>query len=371
MKRILSILMIAMLLAGCAAAPSDDALIPYDAHFPADQSYLGGYLSTPNVLFCVAMQRVYFCPTGDTEFYPLCGKPDCDHTTKNCNAWLESGLSLGYHKGRLYSVVSSQTGSAQILISMDLTGADHRDELELPVITYSNGEHGSASAYEFHENRLIYMMEAADTYQPYEEQIGKIVLVDLDTLELTEAFSELMAQHAQADFYPKAVGSCLYARVRLPQPDGSVEQWLMELNMDTDETRKLVRFEGVNDWYAEEDTLYWFKHGEGFMEYDVKTGALRNRCLPADDLFFAGWTDDLICGCCMREDWMEGELYFFSRDYTLLDQLSLTDGVFPCRYGDDRILFTDPSAPLIHMPTCWLDCADVGSGKLLLHKLGE
>ena len=48
---------------------------------------------------------LFFCPSGENAFYPLCSKPDCKHNDQNCNAYIGRGIPcFGYFDHALYSV---------------------------------------------------------------------------------------------------------------------------------------------------------------------------------------------------------------------------------------------------------------------------
>ena len=370
--RVISLFLLVFLLAGCAKMPDmSRVLIPYDASYPMDQASWENYLSTDSVIYHRAKNLLRFCPEGDTAFYPLCGKPNCAHTNADCNAWLHGGSGLGYHKGRLYAVTAAEEGDCcGALVSLDPTGENRRDELAIPSIHYSDGTSGCAAYFRFHEDKLICFLEAS-AEEPYEEQINKILIVDLDTMKTAEPFTPLLSRHARVGFDAQIAGDHIYARTELPMQDGSTELWMMELDMDSGKTAQLERAEQTSTWYAENNRLYAFKASDGFEEYDLQTGKSQNCGLPVAELQAAVWSGDLICGIGTRsEDLQETTIYFFNREYELLDQIHLTDGIMPCYYGKDLILLRSRNDPTIGRPTHWLDRSAIGSGKLELRPIG-
>lgn len=56
----------------------------------------------------------------------LCGKPECEHTNKNCNAYIENGWGTQYYNGYLYTVVKNNTG--YMLTKISVNGSE-REEL--------------------------------------------------------------------------------------------------------------------------------------------------------------------------------------------------------------------------------------------------
>lgn len=362
-----------ILLSACSKAADyrEPGMLDKQAVYPMDQASWENYLTTEQAVYHRENNLLTFCPAGDTRFYPLCGKPNCDHTTPDCNAWLDGGNGLGCHRGRLYTVVNSDGYEHMAkLVSLAPNGEDRRDELELEGIRGTDGSIRGATYYRFHENRLIVCFDP-DWDAPYEEQRGAIRIVDLETLKVTEPFGELMARHAWVQIDFKAAESCLYANVELPQSDGSTELWMLELNMDTGETRELFPSENVFNWYAQGNTLYFVEDQKCFSEYDLTTGTKRTIPLPVDELRSAVRTDDLIVATGKRsEDRTEMNVYFLDRDYRLLDQLRLTDGLVPCYYGKNRILFINTHGGEDFTPTHYLARSAIGSGMLELQPLG-
>lgn len=350
----------------------DLSLIDEQAVFPMDQTSWENYLTTEQAIYHREDKLLTFCPKGDTHFYPLCGKPNCDHTTPDCNAWLENGNGLGCHGGRLYAVVGSEEiGSVGKLISMKPNGEDRRTELELQGLRTSSGSVRDPSYFRFHQNRLLCFFDP-DFTEPYEQQLGGLQIIDLTTLELTEPFTGLMAQHAWVGIDARAAGNLLYASTELPQSDGSVEHWLLEMNMDTGAVRKLTRSENIFMWYAERNMLYYVEDQKCFVEYDLTTDEKRTIPLPVDELRLATVSGDLIIATGERsEDRTEMNLFFLDRAYHLLDEIHLTDKIVPCFYGKDRILFIDSRGGENYTPTAYLDRAAIGSGNLKLTPIGS
>ena len=69
---------------------------------------------------------------GSDTFIPLCGRPDCPHTTADCNAYLYAGSALSYYGGYLYAVSGDGPEAKSCrLVRMDPDGTNRITVLDL------------------------------------------------------------------------------------------------------------------------------------------------------------------------------------------------------------------------------------------------
>ena len=53
---------------------------------------------------------ILYTDNGSDTFIRLCGRPDCAHTTEDCNAYIKGGKILSYYGGYLYVVTEEDGG---------------------------------------------------------------------------------------------------------------------------------------------------------------------------------------------------------------------------------------------------------------------
>ena len=95
---------------------------------------------------------LFFCPSGETAFYPLCGKPDCKHIDQNCNAYISRSLPcLGYFDHALYSVDLPVKSNEIELIKMNLDGTDHQVVATVDLSSFKNPGY----SFCFHPGKLL------------------------------------------------------------------------------------------------------------------------------------------------------------------------------------------------------------------------
>ncbi len=92
---------------------------------------------------------------------PLCSNIDCDHKTKDCEAYISSDMCLSgkiwYHNQRIYMI--ERTDEKDILVSYDKTMRDKKEEKTLSIDGYSvNGNSNNACV----SNGKLYYMLSGD-----------------------------------------------------------------------------------------------------------------------------------------------------------------------------------------------------------------
>lgn len=88
---------------------------------------------------CGTEDVVYFCSNSKPYIFyidkatgitgPLCGKPECKHNSKDCNAYADPDCGLSIYNDRIYWV--ERSGVKNIIFSCGLDGTDHRTEREM------------------------------------------------------------------------------------------------------------------------------------------------------------------------------------------------------------------------------------------------
>ena len=195
---------------------------------------------------------------------------------------------------------------------------------------------------------------------------------------------ELVSEESAASLLCGMI-ACHHDKVFLEAFDGEGcfsfnDQRLLEMNLQTRETRTVTTgyFDGL---YVTDSTVYYFEPDEkeveknygttyknvdtpGFREYDCKSGITRNCGMPWEDMLAIQSDPDYIyVGGYTRKD-NSFLLYILSRDYALVDQISLSRDLCPTFVSSDRLYFcTDMGLGPIGY---YLDKSEIGSHKLSL-----
>lgn len=378
MKRIftLCLALVLCLLPGCGQAAltsqdSDAASLSSGAFRQQDASYYffetaeGSYYYNP----LMENRKVYFSETGAHTFYLLCGKPDCNHSDENCNAFID--YAVGFYGDKLYSVVNvdDEFGGYFQLVCMNKDGTNHKQITRLEEPTYADGSSGGRFDWYFHGGYLFYTIvpviagEAASCYK-----------VKLETGEITRLFEESLDKYTYLSRDCIFSGDCLY----LAGSDERTEAVTMyQGNLETNEWKPLMDWDYYGYYRPSvfEDTMYYYKKGIGLCEYDLASGeetlklettfGIAQVTYDSGHIYVCATDSDWDCGVD-PDDW-EYAFYVYDRNYQLLDEMPLE------KIGIARPIFQYVASDAIYFSamnsgkiTHYIDPQTIGTGKMEL-----
>ena len=311
----------------------------------------------------VYLNLIFFAPSGQKEFFPLCGKPNCLHDSSDCNAY--NGFGFGYYEGHFYSTVPNVFDGCIDVVRMNLDGTDHK------VVTKIDTPDGNRFQSKVHRGKM-YILLSPDGALPLMEQIDRLIVLDLETMEQSEPFVELFTEGNAftcdfQNFYEDKI--YINALTRGPQTDLNADSFrYIELDTTTGGYRDLFELP-ICIPYIEGGTCYYVEMGKGFRERRLDTGEIREIDFPTVEGRWALYDKDYIylTGVGRNSD-QERTLYFLTRDYQLVDQIDLTDGENLSDVSSARLYFSK----IADMPepfTACLDKSQIGSGKLELQPI--
>lgn len=300
-------------------APTEDSQANLRNYFV--ETEMGYYYQNNNL--------IYFSQRGDSSFFPLCNKPNCTHDNENCNAWC--GIAFGYYNDALYSVLLEGALGKFNLVKMNLDGTDHT------VVTHLDANQGGGFQFYFHHGKL-YIYASPDLNLPLDDQTDRLIILNLSDYSQTEPFIDFFHagnRFSIISFYKDKL--YVFAENNLSQDS----QCILELNAETGEVRELLSLE-LGILYATDSTLFYLEPNVGFREYNLESGEIKDCGLPIKDAWWAAYDVDYIylMGYGRNND-NDHTLYFLSRDYELLDQIDLTNGLYYNYAASDRLYFSN------------------------------
>jgi len=346
---------------------------------PEDRNQSFGALSfveTTDGYYFGCNSLVYFCPRGGDVFLPLCCKPNCEHRDRNCNAWVELS-AFGYYDGALYAV-SAKPDSEVFkleLIKIKMDGTDHQvvaeEKLDVPT--------DSSYRFYFHHGKLFVQTSTAESVicsgLPLDQREDHLIVLDLSDYSQREPFSEYI--EITPTFYRDKVYG-YEGRYEIETEPSK----LLELDTATGEVRTLIPDVAGPSIYVSDSTLYYFEEdysldngdddtdfeegNPGFREIDLKTGAIKDCGMPLEDIWWASYGADYIYAHSYPMDSGDYKLYILSREYELLDQITLHGDQYICGEASDRAFILDHDSQYRFRITHYIEKSKIGSGELKL-----
>ena len=384
MKRILSFFLVVILLLGATSCGQEDmeeaakttesthgegiAPVSYMPEFPRRDQTSGQFIETEQGYYKLENEMIMFCPAGENTFFKLCGKPDCNHSDENCNAY--GGLAIGYYDGQLYSALLSPEGDCQ-LVRMNPDGTEHEIVCVFPMPVYPDGTSGGGLVFHFC-NGAVYHILQGKIYSYYR--------ADLKTGKITQHFTDT------EDLSSKTVCMGLKVAVDPAEPDifyadyydGPTDTYrLARLDWANDTIEVLDAFINTPCFAVDNGTLYYYCNpsnsygyaydGEsGFIEYNYAEGVARRVFDPGVDGESARFDDTYIyLRERMLEDSKERVIYVYDYDYQLVDKLVLDKSLCYFCTANNKIYLIDVRFSTYKI-VCYFERSQLGTGEIEL-----
>ena len=313
---------------------------------------------------------ILYADNGSDTFIRLCGRPDCNHTTEDCNAYVKGGKMLSYYGGYLYVVTEADEGSPMSkksqLIRINPDGTDR-------VVVADFGEFAKEQGCDYAQCDMV-----TDGYCIFQ------------TCKWVENPDKSMSGRAQATYYYKLDGSMeqpekvdskgmiMYtcADVILtyhPESEnggqyGSYWDW----DPETDSLTFLTDHPGEPGWFGETEA-YYFK--DGAVRHLTYATGKEEVVIQTDlqgDYYACCFPDCIVVVSNSVKASSDKNLYIYNWDF---EHIATVPFEFSGKmlYGQaiigetvDRILLTQSS--IFPVPTHYIDKAELGSGNVQLHE---
>ena len=330
------------------------------------ESSVARYLETPYGIYTLDSDRyIYYSEKGNTKYVKLCNRPDCNHSTANCNAYT-SAYKIGYYKNKIYYVSNNS------LSCMDMDGTNHMGlktlyEFPDPNLGYFHNGYfyyiitkGGTPGSPGNVDNNLYRVKIDDNSKP------EIVLTDDIILNAQMFFVADESIYLTINNFVTSPGCYLYS-----------------FSIETKTMSKITDYwSGYGATYFNEDYGYCYRANEGIYKYSVAT----NEIALEKEIKF---DNHGICGARFYSDYIylihelsddprvnpmqDQILYIYDWDFNLIDSIKF-DHVVPNRIGG---FVTDVGDYIIYS-SCWskkpdyyIDKSEIGTGNLMFHKIED
>lgn len=210
---------------------------------------------------------IYYYSKTSKELELLCGKPECDHNTEGCNAYINSTMGIQYYNGFLY-VVSAE--EKFMLKKLTLDGSERENIGSLFVggdlIEYDNS--GNSIFWIIHKGYIYYTYSASasiiseDTY--YLNNSNYLFRMSLEGDKKPEC---IMKFPYTSYWHLKGIGSYVYITT---WDKNSVGRNLYRYNLETENLEWLESLgDNIKDCTEKDGLIYYMQTNEENSEFKL------------------------------------------------------------------------------------------------------
>ena len=387
-KKLISAVLLCTVLVGCSnsnALPDTSSESSEPSNCPISTMRTGterqGIKTYGNSFECTETGLYFMCNVGEEAWLlyadhdsdtviKLCGRPDCDHTGSDCNAYFDNAIGVCYYNGFLYTYDSKSMQSGGDLIRMNLDGTERVTVYNTSSFAQANGYKSVGQPKIF--NGVLFLAfnkidENGETISDggYYKLDGSMNEPKIDTFwELTmKADGESFIGVVDSDKESKLLVYGIW------EPEkGAVAELFRSENMHT---RGYIGTKA--EYYIEDGIIIENNYDEGKKEL-VDTGLKGNYqlvCFPDCMVAYEYLSDEeLQQGVTLNEatfhfyDWNYNDLGSVKTNYPF-DETILATGLI-CGETPDRIFLTDN---FYYIPRYYINKSDFGTGNIEIHPL--
>ena len=376
MKKLLALALCVLLLTGCTyevpetTAPSEPE---YIGSSPVPNIRTGIYrqgISTFNNGFESTDTGYYFLYTSMNGTYllygehdsdtiiKLCGRPDCAHDNRSCNACFDLAFNVCYYEGHLY--VLDVAGGGVVLYRIDPDGTNRVKVMDTASLSGYNGSYAPI----INNGMLHFALTKLDESG---NQIYHYYYYKLDgSMEEPERAPDM------APTYCDGYNQFLSGESSTGEPRQGLYLWDTEANEAvylTDKPEQWAYWATESAYYVDDGIIYQSVYGESEAQVVFDTG-LRG------ELRLHGFPD---CFVLSRDNYEESKatwsetLFFYDWEFNSFGQVELDYPVYfdinynmICGETENRIYL---AAHSIGIPEYYIDKSDFDSGHIKLHPL--
>jgi len=324
---------------------------------------IGKYLETPyGAYYCSFDGYLYYSEKGNTKYIRLCNKPDCNHNSMDCNAYISrSAIGIGYYDNKIYYAVWNN------IYCMDMDGSNHKRVKTLYEVYDSNFGF-------FHNGYFYYVITKGGCLGAIGNDDNNLYRAKVDDDSKPEIVLTNDAILKISLFMIDDDNIYIIANI----PDNSKFVSLYSYSTISKSWSELSdAFGGPSAYYIIDDTGYCYINNKGFYEIDIDTKEMKqmkalefenegicSALYYLDYIYLIHYTNEPF-------NFLNQILYIYDWDYNLIDSVE-----FDKVYGtggfvgdvDGYIIFT---SNFDVKPEYYIDKSEIGTGNLMFHKIED
>lgn len=378
-KKLISTILLCIVLSACSDSSISNEIPLEQANCPISTMRTGterqGIKTYGNGFECTETGSYFMCEVngiswllyadhGSDTIIKLCGRPDCNHTGSDCNAYFDSTVSICYYNGFLYTF-SKSSGD---VIRMNLDGTERVTVYNTSSFEGSNGYCGRYDQKIVNGTLILTLMKIDENG----ETISQSCYYKLDGSMDEPKADTFLGIKLKADGesfvgivdYDKENELFIYG---VWEPEKGIVSELFK----AEDTHSHGYIGTKAEYYVENGIIIENTYGEGKKEL-VDTGLkgpFRLDCFPDCMVIYEYLTNEEINQGVTLE---EATLYFFDWDYNDLGSVKINyqfNGILLaagliCGETPERIILTDD---VDFFPRYYINKSDFGTGNIEIH----
>ena len=323
---------------------------------------IGKYLETPyGTYYCSLLNYLYYSEKGNTKYINLCNKPDCTHSSKDCNSYIGNSPVIGYYDGKIYYKVWNN------IYCMDMDGSNHK-----AVKTLYEGYDSNFGL--FHNGYYYYVITKSGGLGAIGNDDNNLYRVKVDDNSKSEIVLTNDAILKMCLFMIDEDKIYIIANI----PDNSKFVSLYSYSINSKSWSELTdSFGGPGAFYINDDTGYCYINNKGFYEIDIDTKQMKqmkalefenegicSALYYPDYIYLIHYTNEPF-------DFLNQVLYIYDWDYNLIDSVEFDKVYGTGGFVGDVEGYIIFASNFNEKPDYYIDKSEIGSGNLMFHKIED
>ncbi len=301
---------------------------------------------------------IIYADHGSDTFVKLCGRIDCTHDNKDCNAYIHFQSTLSFYHGYLYASTGDDSETESKLIRMKPDGSDHEVILDLLEFAEENGG-AKVRCNGFADGTYMF---STHYWVKENENTFRSKLLKRYSLRLDAATAKPTERKHTPFYY---CGDNLYKLI--VSPDG--EEGLGSYDVEKDEVTYLGKRPDVTG-YFDKTAGYYYKNGGIYrLDYATDTEQLMTETGLYGDYLLTPFPDCMVLASREEKENADKNLYFYNWEYELIETVEIPFAntseccteLMVLTETADRLILTDGSG---HLPQYYINKAELGTGNV-------
>ena len=302
---------------------------------------------------------------GSDRIINLCGRPDCTHTTTDCNSYIFDASSLCFYSGYLFLISGGGMAPQCILTRMDADGSNHVSVLDLNQFAKENG--GDYAECVMMNDGVLLFSIFYDKETPSGQLEGTWLNYCIYKLDGSMETPEVIDPGTGVIMYSCGDVLLTYRNdAKYGGEYGSYWNW----DMETDTLTYLTDHPGQPGWFTETEG-YYFKDGAICrLTYATQTEERMVETGLEGNYYAFSFPDCIVIGSRELSEDSDNHLYVYNWSYELVDTIEIT---YPHTGRTHHLLIAETAERFIlsdgstDNAQYYINKSDLGTGDVKIH----